>query len=195
VIPGLQNGDGWFPKASENGRLSAHAVDAGKNRVLETMIFESAKRNARWPVKSVVSLVDVEVWITEKIAQWHMWGNMHDIHDGTESVVDSSIFPFFSSFFSICACLYPVEWSENRRHVTFSACYSPSTPLPRLSLDSVISTNTLASGTWKTLRPSPKVRHHSEESNITYLEWVRCSWVASTCLLFQRRSLANPIVV
>ena len=61
MVPGLQNGNVWSLKASRNGRLSTHVVGAGKNHVLETMTFESAKRNAPWPVKSVVSLVDVKV--------------------------------------------------------------------------------------------------------------------------------------
>jgi hypothetical protein len=55
-----------------------------------------------------------------KIAQQQLWGNVHDIHDGAESAVDSSIFPFFSS-----VCLYPVEWSENLENLMYVTVFVP----------------------------------------------------------------------
>ena len=41
-----------------------------------------------------------------KIAQQQLWGNVHDIHDGAESTVDSSIFPFFLVLFLLFAFVY-----------------------------------------------------------------------------------------
>jgi hypothetical protein len=49
-----------------------------------------------------------------RLAQQQLRGNAHDIRNGAESAMDSTIFSFFSSFFTICVCLYPVEWTENR---------------------------------------------------------------------------------